>query len=92
MDEGRLVWLFHAEGGRFASGVFSSVAGAEAWIAQHRLTGLLTGYPIDEGAYEWATRIGAFIPKSDEQRTPEFIGRFAPGRHHYHFERGERVS
>ena len=31
---------------------FSSVERTEAWIAKHELTGVLTHYPIDMGAWE----------------------------------------
>lgn len=88
--DGRLVWVFNTEKARFAGGVFSSLEKAEAWIAKHRLTGLLTGYPLDEGAYDWATRLGLFKPKRDDQRTAGFIGGFASGRYHFHYENGRR--
>ncbi|MGE8242425.1 MAG: DUF7710 domain-containing protein [Sphingobacterium sp.] len=48
------IWGFHGEGGRFSSGVFTSIEKAEIWIARHKLSGVLTAYPIDEGLYDWA--------------------------------------
>jgi hypothetical protein len=92
MEDDQLVWVFNAERARFPGGIFSSLDKAEAWISKHGLTGLLTGYPLDEGAYEWATRRGFFSPKRDDQRTAEFIASFASGRYHHHYEAGERVA
>ena len=39
------VWIFHGDGAPFASGVFANRQDAMAWIARHRLTGILTEYP-----------------------------------------------
>jgi hypothetical protein len=47
-------WVFNGGGGRFPSGVFSTREKAEAWINQHGLSGVLTKYPLDEGAWDWA--------------------------------------
>ena len=82
------VWLFHGVGAQFASGAFSSRERAEAWIAVHGLSGLLTRYPLDEGAYQWALTQGTFRPKREDQKTPEFIQRFADGSVHFHYEAG----
>jgi hypothetical protein len=71
------VWLFHGEGGKFASGVFSSRENAERWIQAHRLSGVLTRYPLDEGSYQWALANGTFTVKRAAQSSPEFIQRFA---------------
>jgi len=71
-DQRQKVWVFHGEGARFASGVFSSKELASAWIARHGLSGLLTVYPLDEGAYQWAVNSGNFVPKTPDQRTAEF--------------------
>lgn len=82
------VWVFNGEKSTFPSGIFSSREKAEAWIAEHQLTGCLTMYPLDEGAYNWALRMGHFSPKRDDQKTPAFIGRFSSGVQHFHFENG----
>jgi len=92
LDDGRLVWVFHAAGAQFAGGVFSSLETAETWISQHQLTGLLTGYPLDEGAYDWAIRRGSFRVKRPHQQAPGFIGKFASGELHHHYEAGSRVA
>ncbi len=84
------VWVFNG-GGQFPSGVFSSKEKAEEWIGTHALTGVLTFYPLDEGMYEWAVRHGYFTPKKEHQTTSAFIGEFACGAVHHHYDRGRRV-
>jgi hypothetical protein len=82
------VWVFNGVGGTFPSGVFSSREKAEEWIARNRLSGTLTMYPVDVGAWDWAIAGGDFKPKRDYQWTPKFIGAFSCGRVHFHFEDG----
>lgn len=79
--------MFNGDG-RFPSGVFSSRENAEAWIAKHSLSGCLTMYPLDEGAYDWAIREGYWTPRREDQKTPEFISGFACGRVHFHYRDG----
>lgn len=50
------------------------------WIAAGRLTGLLTEYPLNVGAYDHALANGWFRPTRDHHGTPEHIGQFSPGR------------
>jgi hypothetical protein len=83
------VWVFNGIRASLPSGVFSSRERAESWIRERRLTGLLTMYRLDVGAYDWATTNGRFTPKKPEQSTPEFIGRFSGGDTHFHYEDGE---
>lgn len=85
------VWVFSG-GGMFPSGVFSTRDKAEEWIAANRLTGTLTRYPVDMGAYQWAVAEGHFTPKQPRHGTPEFIGRFADGTVHHHYEGGARSA
>ena len=85
----KTVWVFNG-GGRFPSGVFSTRENAEIWIGKNKLTGCLTMYPLDEGAYEWATRDGHWSPKREDQKTPKFIGEFASGHVHFHYKDGCR--
>lgn len=33
---------------------FSSVSKAEEWIKKHKLSGVLTAYPLNDGVYDWA--------------------------------------
>lgn len=80
------VWVFHGEGAKFASGIFTSKDLANAWIQKHRLAGILTEYPLDTGVYDWAVEQGAFTPKKEAHDTPSFIQRFtSAAQQHEHF-------
>jgi hypothetical protein len=83
------VWVFNGNGGHFPSAVFSTVENANAWIAKHKLSGLLTWYPLDVGLYDWAADNGYWRPKYNSEKTPEFIQRFSSARtDHRHYENG----
>lgn len=87
MPQPASVWVFHGAGGRFASGVFTTREKAEGWIAQHQLTGVLTCYPLDTGAYDWALASGDFRVEKPEQAQSVFIQRFTSGsQEHYHYD------
>jgi hypothetical protein len=88
-EPAQFVWVFNG-GGDFPAAVFSTREGAEAWIAKHALSGVLTKYPVDEGMWDWAIREGHWRPKREDQKAPEFVQRFACGQEHYHYERGVR--
>lgn len=86
------VWVFHGEGAKFASGVFTSKDLAEAWIQKHKLKGILTEYPLDTGVYDWAVECNLFTPTKEHHQSPEFIGRFTSAlqqHEHYFPERGQ---
>lgn len=87
-----IVWIFAGDGSRgTTSGVFSSLESATGWIAKHKLTGLLTEFPVDVGAWDFAVANGKFRVKRDDHRTPHFIGAFSnPWLQHFHFEDGAR--
>jgi hypothetical protein len=81
------VWVFHGRGGRFTSGVFTTHEKAETWIEKHGLTGVLTRYPLDISAYDWALETGTFRVKKLEQTSAEFIQKFTSGsQEHYHYD------
>ena len=87
------VWVFHGEGARFSSGVFSSVEDAEEWIGKFRLSGLLTQYPVGTGVYQWAVQHGYFVAKKEGHGSPKMVQRFSSAyTPHFHYENGERVS
>ncbi len=87
----KVVWVFHGAQGRLTSGVFSTRKKAEAWISKHKLTGMLTAYPIDAGVYDWAVDRGHVAARSERERSSEFIGGFtSASMEHYHYEDGER--
>ncbi len=88
------VWVFTGARGTpstnasFPGGVFSTQERAEAWIAHHGLSGVLTMYRLDAGAYDLAVESESFKPSKPHHHTPEFIGRFAGGEVHFHYEAG----
>jgi hypothetical protein len=86
------VWVFNG-GGDFPAAVFTTRERAEVWIAQHKLSGVLTKYPLDVGVYEWAIGCGAFKPKRPNQSAARFIGRFSSASlEHYHYEAGQNAE
>jgi hypothetical protein len=68
------VWIFLSDRGHWPSGVFSSREVAVRWIAGHRLTGMITEYPVDVGVYDWALASGSFRPRKPQHSSAEFIG------------------
>jgi hypothetical protein len=68
----------------FPGGVFSSLDVAEEWIKHYALSGTVTLYRLDVGAYDWAIANGTFKPSKPDHETSEFIGRFSGGDIHYH--------
>ncbi len=85
------IWVFHGVNGKFSSGVFSSRANAEKWIALHKLSGILTAYPLDEGVYDWCLAKGYFKPQQEKHRKPQFIQAFSSAsQEHYHYEAGKQ--
>ncbi|HRP55609.1 hypothetical protein [Agriterribacter sp.] len=84
------VWIFNSEEGKFPGGIFSDKAKAENWIREHKLTGVLTLYPLNEGAYDWALNKGYFTPSKEKEKSPNFIGSFSSAsQQHYHYLDGE---
>jgi hypothetical protein len=84
--------VFNGDNGRFAGGIFTTRDAAEAWIADRRLSGVLTRYPVDIGVYEWAIDRGLFTPKKPHETSVEFIGSFTTAsQDHHHYEGGERI-
>lgn len=83
------VWIFNGENARFPGGVFGSRAQAEKWIMQHRVSGVLTEYPLNVGVYDWAVSSGHFTPKRPEHSSSLFIGGFSSAvQNHFHYENG----
>ena len=76
-------------GGRLTSGVFASKELAEEFIRKHLLTGILTKYPLNIGAYDWAIQEGYFVSDTLKHSTPEFIQAFTTAsQEHFHYESG----
>ena len=84
------VWVFHGANGRFASGVFTTRVLAESWISKYGLTGMLTEYPLDISAYDWALTMNFFAVKKEAQGQAEFIQKFTTAsQEHFHYENGK---
>ncbi|MES2460721.1 MAG: hypothetical protein V4671_09055, partial [Armatimonadota bacterium] len=47
------VWVFQAAGATLPCGLFRTREKAETWLLLHRLSGLLSGYPLDTGLVVW---------------------------------------
>ena len=83
-------WIFNGSNSRFCSGVFSSKENAENYIKKYNLSGLLTLYPLDESAYDWAINNNFFSPSKDTEKTVEFIQSFtSSSQEHFHYENGD---
>ena len=86
----RFVWVFNGARAQFPAGVFADLTLAESWVGKHRLTGVLTRYPVDSGAYDWSIKTGIFQAEKPEHSTPDFIQGFGCASfEHYHYEDGE---
>lgn len=84
------VWVFSGEGSRFPSGIFNDRDTAHAWIEKHKLTGVLTQYPIGQGVFDWAIENELFKPQKEVEFSPGFIQQFTcASQEHYHYEDGE---
>ena len=87
------VWLFHGTGGRFTSAVFSDREKAEEWVSEHSLSGMLTEYPTNISAYNWAVKKGYFKVRKEHQSSPKFIQNFTSATQaHFHYEDGVRLN
>ncbi len=89
------VWLFNGSGGRFVGGAFTTLEKAEKWINKHKLTGLLTKTPLDEGVFDWAVTNNMHNLKPEllnkKKSDPDFIGSFSTAsQEHFHYENGIR--
>jgi hypothetical protein len=85
------VWVFNDAKDNFPGGIFTDLDRAERWIGEHSLSGTLTAYPVNTGAYDWAIAEGIFRPSRPHQTSPEFIGRFtSASMNHHHYEDGRR--
>lgn len=81
-------WVFHGDTSRFANAVFAKRQDAESWIAKHRLSGLLTEYPINHGMFDIAASLN-LIPKNiAAAASPQYIQQYVLGISHGHYENG----
>lgn len=84
------IWVFNGENSKLPSAIFSSKQNAISWIEKNKVSGLLTGYPIDISVYDWAISESYFKTKKPEHFTSKFIESFTSAYlEHFHFENGE---
>jgi len=81
------VYLFHGAGSTFTNAVFSSRPAAAAWIARHKLTGILTAYTIDDPDFDRHQRESKLPLKvrNEPNISADFIQRYAAGNEHTHY-------
>ena len=84
------VWVFNGENSSLPSAIFTERSLAEEWIEKYKLSGILTAYPLNISAYDWAVEKGYFKPKREEHFSPRFIGRSTGGHEHYHYDNEEK--
>ena len=83
------VWIFTGNAVAQPSSVFQTRDQAETWIQTHKLTGMLTAYPIGVSVYDWTVKLGYFRPTKPHQSTPHFIATFSSAYlEHYHYVAG----
>lgn len=84
------VWVFKGEGADFPAAVFSERRLAESWIDEHKVSGVLTEYPLDKSALAWALENGHFKEKGERHRLQTFVQCFTSGSQaHHHYEHGQ---
>ena len=83
------VWLFHATGATFASGVFTIKEEGLDWVRKHGVTGTLSEYAVGDGCYDLAVREGRFAPTKPHHGSASHVGGFSPGLDHVHVTAGE---
>lgn len=75
----------------FSGGVFDSKDLAEKWIEKHKLSGVLTKYPVNTGVFDWMLEEGEIGTRLEERvrKDPKGIGGFtSASMEHYHYEDG----
>jgi hypothetical protein len=91
------VWAFNGNDAGvpyyLPSAVFSCRQKAEEWIARLGLSGLLTCYPLDVPAYDWARERGYFKPQIPDQKGAPYIQRFSSAhQEHYMYVDGKEAT
>ena len=90
------IWLFNDKSGGFVGGAFTDRSLAETWISDHKLSGVLTKYPINIGVFDWAEQNDLLSMKPEtlvrKRVDPKFIGKFTTAvQEHYHFQDGRPI-
>ncbi|MEF2279463.1 hypothetical protein V3W47_14260 [Deinococcus sp. YIM 134068] len=86
------VWVFMGLWAQHPAAVFTTLEKGEAWVREHGLQGMLTWYPLDMSAFDWAVARGSFKPKT-KQQTPEFLAGFSSASQpHHHFQNADPLA
>lgn len=87
-----MIYVFNGVKKGFPSAVFNDLQKASEWISLHKLTGVLTRYPINIGVYDWAVENEYFVPKDESQISADFIANFSSSSlEHFHYEEGLKL-
>jgi hypothetical protein len=94
-DFSKSVWVFNSSNKGLPGGIFDNLSLAEKWIANNKLTGTLTKYPVNEGAFDWAIQNNMVNMKPEKLKVkaedPDFIGEFtSASMEHYHYQDGHK--
>ena len=81
------------EGGCFPAAAFTKFEDADAWVAKHRLTGMLSVMPLNQGLFDWAVENDVLNLKPEKleikSKDPSFIVNCATASlDHYHYKKG----
>jgi len=89
------IWCFNGSS-QFPGGVFDDLELARTWIERNKLSGVLTGYPLNAGVFDWALEQGHLSPAlklKAERNGPDFVGGFtSASQPHFHFEAGKQAA
>lgn len=71
------IYVFVGHNAQFPAGLFHSRMEAERYIKKYSLSGYLTRYPVGVSVYDYMIKTERFRAKSQQQRSPKFVQRFA---------------
>ena len=92
-DRIQFVWVFNGTRANFPSAIFERKEEADLWIEKNRLTGVLTHYPVNVSAYDWAIEEGVCKATDAKHKDPDFIAKFSSASmRHFHYENGIQDS
>ncbi len=84
----KLIWVLQR--GKFPFAVFDDKDKAIAYIEEKKVTGIMTGYPINDSTLSWAVENELFMMKKEVQKEVWFEENFTSiHQPHYHFENGK---
>lgn len=71
----KIIWCFNRLS-QFPGGLFDELEKARASIALHRLSGVLTAYPLNSGVFDWAVEQGHLtdaLEAAADRGAPDFV-------------------